>query len=529
MPQADGIEISPNESVAIIAPSSGQVLTLPQHTRLTAVKLRDKTDVYNELAQEAIWLLHPSENLQLQGNLFIFENTITQSGQIAIKLGPLPAYRGVPCEWDVKTTHQGNDGFTALLFDDQTYPWQIISYTGGQLGRTRALHQAQRQFMRSTEINFLSNTWGDRSQDARMNETFILEEIQAASRLGVEVVQLDDGWQNGRTSNSAEAKTANGRWEGFHDGDIDFWVPDPQRFPNGLEPILEAAKKVGIAIGLWYAPDSANEFSNWQADVKTVIQLHQKYGVCHFKFDSINTRTRQGEIHLYQFFDAIAKQSNGQIIVDLDITSGCRPGYFGRMDCGPLFVTNRYTDFHNYWPHHGLANLWQLVKWIDPMRLRMMFLNHARNAEKYVDDPLAPSHISPATMFAPLMFCQPLGWFEISNLPESYFKQIKPLVDLWISHRKAIHEGTVLPVGNEPDGVRWSGFVSLADDNKSGYLLICNGMKTSVNLSHDLPEWLNITNTAQLAGQGRLECEDGLAQLTHIPPQSFWFGTFECE
>ena len=372
----------------------------------------------------------------------------------------------------------------------------------------------------------LSNTWGDRSQDARMNEAFILQEIEAAKKLGVEVVQLDDGWQAGRSSNSVEAKQAGGKWEGFHNGDSPFWTPDTVRFPNGLEPILDAAKQAKVAVGLWYAPDSANAFANWQDDVKTVMHLHQRYGVRHFKFDSINTRSREGEINFYQFIDAVLEQSAGKIIVDMDITAGCRPGYFGRIDCGPLFVCNRYTDGHSYWPHQGLRMLWQLAHWIEPSRIRMMLLNHARNIEKYVDDPLAPAAISPAMMFAPLMFCQPLGWFEIASLPEVYFQQIKPLVVLWKQHRDAIHAGTILPVGQEPDGVNWSGFVSQSDDGKTGYLLVCSGMQTSINLLRDLPDWLKITRATQLAGMGRLECQAGVAQLTHIPSHSFWFGTF---
>ena len=50
---------------------------------------------------------------------------------------------------------------------------------------------------------FLSNTWGDRSRDARLNQEFMLKEIAAGARLGVDVVQIDDGWQKGRTANSA--------------------------------------------------------------------------------------------------------------------------------------------------------------------------------------------------------------------------------------------------------------------------------------------------------------------------------------
>jgi len=502
-------------------------LHLPQHTLLTSVSFKDVTDDHNELVQEQDWLLHPTESHELSGNLFVFENVLDQTGQIAVKLGPLPSMRAVKSNWDLRVHADKQGGYQAELREDETYSWQIINYTGGQLGQTRALHQAQRKLMASHEINFLSNTWGDRNQDARMNEAFILKEIQAGARLGVEVIQLDDGWQKGRTANSIDAQKANGKWEGFHDTASDFWTPDLTRFPNGFEPILQAAQQAGVVIGLWYAPDSSNDFANWQADVKTVIQLHKQYGICHFKFDSINTRSRQGEIHLDKFFDALAKQSDNQIIVDLDITANCRPGYFGRIDCGPLFVTNRYSDWHNYWPHQTLRNLWQLSRWIDPIRMRMMFLNNTRNTELYANDPLAPQQVSSESLFAPLMFCQPLGWFENSNLPSEYFQQVKPMVDLWKAHRQAIHAGTVFPVGHVPDGVNWSGFVSINTEQTAGYLLVCNGQQTKVDLERDMPNWVTVSEANQLAGSGQIQVTSDKAKIIDMAGQSFWFGTIQ--
>jgi alpha-galactosidase len=502
-------------------------LHVSQHTLLTAVEFKDVTDQFNELVQEREWLLHPAEPLTLRGNLFVLENVLDHSGQIALKLGPLPTMRAIKSDWDLQVYADKQGGYHVQLREDETYPWQIIDYTGGQFGQTRALHQAQRQRMASHEINFLSNTWGDRNQDAQMNETFIIKEIQAGARLGVEVIQLDDGWQKGRTVNSIDAQKANGKWEGFHDSAADFWTPDLTRFPNGLEPILQAAHQAGVAIGLWYAPDSANDFANWQTDVQTVICLYKQYGIRHFKFDSINTRSRLGEINLAHFFDALAQQSDRQIIVDMDITANCRPGYFGRIDCGPLFVTNRYSDWHNYWPHQTLRNLWQLSRWVDPMRLRMMFLNNTRNTELYANDPLAPQQVSPESLFAPLMFCQPLGWFENSNLPSEYFQQVKPMVDLWKIHRQAIHAGTVFPVGHVPDGVNWSGFVSINTEQTAGYLLVCNGQQVAVNLTCDLPGWISLRGAKQLAGTGQIQVTLEHAKITDMTDQSFWFGTIE--
>ena len=142
------------------------------------------------------------------------------------------------------------------------------------------------------------------------------------------------------------------------------------------------------------------------------------------------------------------------------------------MEVGPLFVENRYTDFHNYWPHQTLRNLWQLSRWIDPRRLRMEFLNHSRNTDLYPGDSLAPSQYDPATLFSTVMFGNPLGWFEVSNLPDGYIESVADLVAVWKEHREALFDGTVLGIGEAPDGRAFTGFLSLADGLDDGYALV---------------------------------------------------------
>ena len=57
-------------------------------------------------------------------------------------------------------------------------------------------------------------------------------------------------------------------------------------------------------------------------------------------------------------FDRLIRESNGEIVIDLDVTAEIRPGYFGLMDAGTIFVENRYPTRHRYWPHHTLRNFW---------------------------------------------------------------------------------------------------------------------------------------------------------------------------
>ncbi|NDK16414.1 MAG: hypothetical protein AUJ96_07840 [Armatimonadetes bacterium CG2_30_66_41] len=523
----------------------------PPHLRLVQVVLRDQTDRYDELVFENEWLLHSNEqDVLLQGNLFFVENTLTGAGLVFLKQAPLPHARPHKCAVDFRASGSGlsfgrkpDEAFgpghpryplahRCAFFGHGTggergegYPYVVLAYEGGRSGRVEALQTYQRQLRRydpQRDGMFLSNTWGDRSQDSRINESFLQEEVAAAARLGVDVVQIDDGWQTGRTSNWTDAK--GGVWEGYWAADPRFWEPNPERLPNGLAPLVAQARESGRRFGLWFSPDSVDDFANWQKDAAKLLELHHTLGIDYFKMDGIKARTRAGERSLHRLFDTVLRESGGVVTFDLDVTAEIRPGYFGMMHTGPLFVENRYTDFHRYWPHQTLRNLWKLAQYLDPLRLRMEFLNQARNADLYVDDPLAPSAYSPAYLFATVMFANPLGWFEVSNLPKSYFEEVAPLVRVWREHREAIFSGTIIPIGDPPDGTAWTGFVSAAADRRSGYLLLFREHNDRARWETELP-WLDAGkySVRPLAGSGVASVRHGRLEAKLPTPQTFLF------
>lgn len=70
------------------------------------------------------------------------------------------------------------------------------------------LYQKQlRHHTAAQDEMIMLNTWGDRSQDAKIDEAFCLAELDRAARMGITLFQLDDGWQSGKSPNS---KTAGG-------------------------------------------------------------------------------------------------------------------------------------------------------------------------------------------------------------------------------------------------------------------------------------------------------------------------------
>jgi alpha-galactosidase len=524
-PEARGIAIrfraDVNEGDRVVATngvgnSLEDLLLAPEHLKFTQVALRDQTDTHNELVSEKQWMLTQNEkDIQAKGNVFFVENVLTGTGLIFLKQAPLPNSRPVNDLWDARVTASPQ----RLCFAGQGYTFILLAYSGGRGGRIAALQNYQRQ-LRTYDPRrdgmFLSNTWGDRSRDSRINEEFMLKEVAAGARLGVDVVQIDDGWQKGRSGNSAFGK---GPWEGgFWADDSHFWDVNSQRFPDGLDKIVAAACANGMKFGLWFAPDSTHDFANWQRDADRILDLYRTNGINYFKLDSINFASIVGENNLHRLFDRVLEKSNGKIVMDLDVTGsrGVRPGYFGAPEIGPIFVENRYTDSHGYFPHLTLRNLWELSQYVDPLRLRMEFLNNSRNTNLYAGDPLAPARYQPDCLFAIVMFANPLGWFETSNLPGNYFTSATPLIKIWKQERTRLYSGTIIPIGNAPDGMSWTGFVSVGQDRHNGYVLLFRELNKNAEYSTDLSMFApELNRVTVLAGDGAAKIESGklIAQI----------------
>lgn len=500
--------IETDSPVEVAAPQS-KFSFIPGRFRLTQVVLHDQTDAHAELVQQHEWLLHPSNGeLRLRGNLFVLEDVLTECGTLFVKLAPLPDSRATPSDWDVRVGREGD----FELGESDGYLWRTATYTGGKWNRISALHALQRQlrpYNAARDGLLLTNTWGDRNRDAHLNPTFMAREIEGAARLGADIVQIDDGWQQGTTANSANSG-GQGVWDGFWASDPQFWDVNSARFPAGLEPLVQQARAHDLRIGLWFGPDSSHHAANWHRDAEVLLRYHRELGIEFFKIDSLKITTPQSEANFAQFFGTLHHQSNGAISLDLDITAERRFGYFGAIEFGPLFVENRYTDWRNYWPHHTLRVAWQLAHWIDPVRLRLEWLNNARNLDKYPNDPLAPAHYRPDALFATVMLCAPLGWFENQNLPESYFEEAAPLIKKWKSEREAMQQGTILPIGEAPDGNVWTGFVSINSTHDSAYVLLFRELNASPTYQLQLP-LLKLTEATinLLSGEGTAQFTEG--------------------
>ena len=480
--------------------------------RVVTYRLADQTDGHDELVHVDECLLGFNEiRTDVRAPVIAIEDLQTGKGTVCVRMAPLPHARSNPDAVDF--TYWGRPESVTrrrgLAIHDTGYPYVKLPYEGGADGRTRALQDWQRTvrpYVSGRDGLFLSNTWGDRNRDTRINEAFLLDEVRAAAELGVEVVQVDDGWQSGKSMNSAYAN-GKGAWNGYWAASPDFWVPDPKRFPHGLSFVTKAAAEKGIRFGLWFGPDSSNDASNWERDADWLLKLHRECGVDYYKLDSMKTEGALSLARQKMLFDKVLKESGGKVVIDMDVTAERRPGYFGMMTAGPLFVENRYSDYKTYWPHLTLRALWSLSAVIDPIRLRMEVLNPLRNRDKYGDDPLAPAAYPAETLLAIVLPASPLGWFEVQNLDPSTVAAWKPLVETWKRERDDMAACNVLPVGARPDGLSWTGFVfTPREKGRPGYGLFFRELSKEVRLDFDFRRYLpDATKVTILSPRGKAD------------------------
>ena len=482
-----------------------------RHLKVTAWDLRDRTDDAGDLVEKREWMLLPgTKTFELTCPVAEVEDVLSGEGTVYIRLAPLPGSR----TWDGADFRVTPDSLPGLVACDRPAPCVAVNYSGGFVGRQKALIAAQRKIrpcIPGRDGLFLSNTWGDRNRDTRICESFMLKEIDAAAAIGVDVMQIDDGWQKGRTANSADAP-GDGAWGAYWAKDSAFWRPDPVRFPNGLGPVVAAAKAKGIGIGLWFGPDSSGDAENWERDAETILGYHREYGIDCFKIDSMKTASSLSLERQAALFAKVLEKSGGKVVFDLDVTAGRRPGYFGLPAIGPVFVENRYTDWHKYWPHLTLRQFWSLAHVVDPVRLRMEMANPRRNAGKYEGDPLAPGAWPVESIFASVMLSSPLGWFECSGLDADTVERLAPFVAKWKEHRGRMHGGVVHPAGARPDGVSWTGFVVTCEDG-GGYALFFRELAPTGEFEFDLAPYVDAKSVAVLSPRGTAALQGSLLKM----------------
>ncbi|MEC5344577.1 alpha-galactosidase [Brenneria populi] len=141
-------------------------------------------------------------------------------------------------------------------------PW--VYATCGAAG-LNSMSQQYHRFLRQEVIRFPAdkarpvhlNTWEGIYFDH--DPDYIMQMATQAAELGVERFIIDDGWFRGRDHDRA----------GLGD-----WYLDEKKYPNGLMPVIDHVKKLGMEFGIWVEPEMINPDSDlFRAHPDWVLQL----------------------------------------------------------------------------------------------------------------------------------------------------------------------------------------------------------------------------------------------------------------
>jgi hypothetical protein len=469
-------------------------LLLPSmHWEMEAIEFFDNTDNHNNLVKKER-IIPYKENYYVANLLYM--NSLTEaSGLYILKEAPCSSiqinYPGYDFITKTNTTRSYVElqsvGLGIEESDLTIGEWvKCYSYTIGIHNNTDfEKKMALRSYQNNTRIlrsdrdeMVMVNTWGDRNRDANIEEKFILKELLKAHKFGFTHYMIDDGWQEGLSMNSAQKGER--LWDQWSLKD---WQPNKQRFPNGLDNIIERADSLNIDMGLWFHPSNENEYANWEQDADILIGLYNQFGINYIKIDGVKLPTKKADINLRLFFDRVLEKTNYQIVFSLDATADNRYGYHYNSDLGNIFLENRYTDWKTYYPYKTLRNAWMLSAYVPMQKIQVEFLNKWRNVDTYKNDPFAPANYSFDYLFAITIPGQPLAWFETTGLPQEAEKSTA-----WFhkfnSIRHELHNAYIFPIGNEPNGNSFTGFQFIISDTE-GYILVFREFikKNKYNLS----------------------------------------------
>lgn len=459
-----------------------------QHWSVSVFDFKEATDYHDNPVQEQV--IFPFRQIQLvKGNLAVVKSLIEDKSIWLLKESPIGdvqvAYPGFDfslglqnisvsnpgVDWTMTGVWQKGYGFSFGLGNGSDYSWHqsLIGY-----------QKAKRNFVIDRDRMHLANTWGDRSKDSRMNEEFILEEIEKASILGISHLQLDDGWQKGLSKNSANKEGM--AWDDWEEED---WTPHPDRFPNGFEQIIQASERKNVEICLWFNPSKVGNYAKWERDADILIRYYKDFGIRVFKIDGLELGNRKSEENLRNFFEKVYNATEGNAVFNLDVTAGKRIGYFYFQEYGNVFLENRYTDWGNYFPYRTLKNAHELSRFIPLEKLQLEFLNVERNKLKYSKgDPLSPISSGQKLAYLASILGQPLAWMELSALKDDHV--LKEAIREGVHLTQLVNNPTVYPIKTKGN---ISAFPFLIDGSKNEKYLFLYLFGNALKVSFEIPEF----------------------------------------
>ena len=335
----------------------------------------------------------------------------------------------------------------------------IVAYTDDRYTALKAFDRRRYPVRKDRDVYVMSNLWGSSTPGhggrRAATEASVLEEIEIGSSIGVDVVQIDDGWQ----------VPGHDTWK------TPRWTPHPSKFPSGWAPVRRAAESRGMDLGLWAAHVITAE---------ELIENQREGGFRCFKID-FSVLDRYDEIErVVSNQRELAEAATRRVAVNWDLTEiSPRMGYFFGRDFGTIYLENRKPAFPEsvvYRPAVVLRDAWHLAWYLNLNQFQITIQNcetidrERSDAWRYPQDYCTAI----AIMGAPILF------MELKYLSSKARELIARVVTPYREHRERMFDGYVYPIGNEPSGRTWTGFQCVLPDRREGYITVFRELESRV-------------------------------------------------
>lgn len=385
--------------------------------------------------------------------------------------------------------------------------WTLV-YSGGNDGMQLAVKRFDRTrypAFAERDLFILSNTWGpgDPLGQQFTEESFILKEIPALASLGVDVLQIDDGWQG----------------SGLGPGSKDF-LP---KYQDGWKRIKEASDKYGVKIGLWVSIQNA--------EIPHMISNLDQLGFVTWKVDFDHLSDRKDFEDRTNSYRHLMKhawmKTQFSLCPEYD---NFRYGWYYAKEYGSIYFQNVQEALPEHLtlvPYHVLRQHWLMSKYFNSNKLQVMLQNPKRTNREY-SDAFMHSHSYCFAMGLPFIPC----FFQSAQfLDDEGQKEIKDLISLYKKYREDMFGCYTFPIGEVPSNDSWSGFQMVDENEREGYLLLFRELHNTesqkdISLKFLANRTVRLTNLETGMVTQQKVSEDGTAGFKLENPASYLFLTY---
>ncbi|NMH87960.1 hypothetical protein [Flavivirga algicola] len=346
--------------------------------------------------------------------------------------------------------------------------WSIL-YAGGDAASQLALKRFDRiryPVNLDLDMHILIDTWGSDWQKGNFDKIYgrensefsiIEKEIKSASDLGIDIVRIDDGWQDGRTKSK------------------DSWHPNTKvGYDANWIKIKKLSEEYNVGIGLWAAALFITP--------EELLDNQKKLDVATWKFDFDKLENHDAFANrLKKSRDFIKETDYSTQISWCPEYDDQRYGWYSPVrEVGPMYFQNIQNNLPNhlvYVPYITLRHHWMISKYYNMNDLQTHWQNTSRTNPRFSD-----AHLHSQSYAAMSAFMAAPSCFMLTQLLQTKERdELRQLISIYKEHRKDIFQSYVFPIGEEPNNHSWSGFQIYNPDKNTGFLMIFRELHNNEN------------------------------------------------